>query len=188
MSPCTSLGSNSGRSIVTNIGQPVCLISTFLISFRNSGSSGSFRSPRRRKAEGLTQREHAALASVSIPTIGAFERGKRTLTLAKAFDILRVVGLVVEEAEDGAQEAFIRDAYARWRELTSPLPADSPGRFPHGWYRFDYCLDGSAFSTRAVQLSGPTALVSGGIRSSQYLRNGGQIRRAALPGAALGVP
>jgi transcriptional regulator with XRE-family HTH domain len=97
---------------------------------------------RRRKAEGLTQREHAALASVSIPTIGAFERGERTLTLAKAFDILRVVGLVVEEAEDGAQEAFVRDAHARWRQLTSPLPADSPGRFPNGWYRIDYCLDG----------------------------------------------
>ena len=42
---------------------------------------------RRRKAEKLTQREHAALASVSIPTIVAFDRGERTLSLAKAFDI-----------------------------------------------------------------------------------------------------
>jgi transcriptional regulator with XRE-family HTH domain len=97
---------------------------------------------RRRKAEKLTQREHAALAGVSIPTIAAFDRGERTLTLAKAFDILRVVGLVEEPAEDGAQEAFVLEAVARWRELISSLPKESAGRFPHGWYRFDYALEG----------------------------------------------
>jgi transcriptional regulator with XRE-family HTH domain len=97
---------------------------------------------RRRKAEKLTQKEHAALASVSIPTIVAFDRGERTLTLAKAFDILRVVGLVAEPDEDGAQEAFVRDAFARWRSLTSKLPQNSPARFPNGWYRFDYVLEG----------------------------------------------
>jgi len=98
---------------------------------------------RRRKSEKLTQREHAALASVSIPTIAAFERGERTLTLAKAFDILRVVGLVKESAGEGAQEAFVRDAFDRWRTLTSELPKDSYGRFPHGFYRIDYALDGN---------------------------------------------
>jgi len=97
---------------------------------------------RRRKAEKLTQREHAALASVSIPTIVGFDRGERTLTLAKAFDILRVVGLVEEPAEVGAQEVFVQEAFARWRELTAKLPEDSPGRFPDGWYRFDYALEG----------------------------------------------
>ena len=97
---------------------------------------------RRRKAEKLTQRQHAALASVSIPTIVAFDRGERTLSLAKAFDILRVVGLIEEPKEDGAQEAFVQEAFARWRELTAELPADSPGRFPHGWYRIDYALEG----------------------------------------------
>lgn len=97
---------------------------------------------RRRKAERLTQREHAALANVSVPTIAAFDRGETTLTLAKAFDILRVVGLVEEPAEEGAQEVFVRDAFTRWRRLTEALPAASPGRFPHGWYRFDYCLEG----------------------------------------------
>ena len=45
---------------------------------------------RRRKAEKLTQREHAALASVSIPTIVSFDRGEESLTLTKAFAILRV--------------------------------------------------------------------------------------------------
>jgi len=97
---------------------------------------------RRRKAEKLTQRQHAALASVSIPTIVAFDRCERTLSLAKAFDILRVVGLIEEPTEDGAQEAFVQEAFARWRELTSKLPEDSPARFPHGWYRIDYALEG----------------------------------------------
>lgn len=98
---------------------------------------------RRRKSEGMTQREHAALASVSVPTIAAFDRGESTLTLAKAFDILRVVGLMDEPAEDGAQDAFVREAFARWRALTGTLPEGSPGRFRDGWYRFDYCLDGN---------------------------------------------
>lgn len=97
---------------------------------------------RRRKAEMMTQRDHAALASVSIPTIVAFDRGERTLTLAKAFDILRVVGLVEEPSKVGSQEAFVQGAFARWRVLTSALPKDSPGRFPHGWYRIDYALEG----------------------------------------------
>jgi transcriptional regulator with XRE-family HTH domain len=97
---------------------------------------------RRRKKEKLTQREHAALASVSIPTIVGFDRGERTLTLAKAFDILRVVGLVEEPAEGGAQEAFVQEAFARWRALTDKLPEDSAGRFPDGWYRIDYALEG----------------------------------------------
>ena len=94
---------------------------------------------RRRKAENLTQREHAALAGVSIPTIATFDRGERTLTLTKAFDILRVVGLVVEPSDE---DAFVREAFARWRELTDQLPEDSSGRFPHGWFRFDYALEG----------------------------------------------
>lgn len=98
---------------------------------------------RRRKAERMTQREHAALASVSIPTIAAFDRAERSLTLAKVLDILRVVGLAEEkEGGEGAQESFVRDAFARWRALSSKLPSDSPGRFPHGWYRFDYALEG----------------------------------------------
>jgi transcriptional regulator with XRE-family HTH domain len=97
---------------------------------------------RRRKAENLTQKEHAALASVSIPTIIAFDRGERTLSLAKAFDILRVVGLLEEPVEATSQETFVGEAFARWRDLTKNLPKESPGRFPHGWYRIDYALDG----------------------------------------------
>ena len=98
---------------------------------------------RRRKAEKLTQREHAALASVSVPTIVSFDRGEETLTLVKAFDILRVVGLLDEkDRKEGAQGAFVQEAFARWRDLTKDLPENSPGRFPHGWYRIDYALEG----------------------------------------------
>jgi transcriptional regulator with XRE-family HTH domain len=97
---------------------------------------------RRRKAEKLTQREHAALAGVSIPTMAAFERGEETLTLAKAFDILRVVGLVVQRDANGIQSAFVSEALSRWRELTKKLPDDSPGRFSNGSYQLDYSLEG----------------------------------------------
>jgi transcriptional regulator with XRE-family HTH domain len=98
---------------------------------------------RRRKTEHLTQKEHAALASVSVPTIIAFDRGERTLSLAKAFDILRVVGLLEEPVEATSQETFVGEAFARWRDLTKNLPQASPGRFPRGWYRIDYALDGN---------------------------------------------
>ncbi len=97
---------------------------------------------RRRKDERLTQREHAALANVSIPTMAAFERAETTLTLAKAFDILRVVGLVDEPKPGDAHDRFVREAFTRWKTLAETLPADSPGRFPHGWFRFDYQLVG----------------------------------------------
>ena len=97
---------------------------------------------RRRKIEKITQRQHAALAGVSIPTILAFDRCEHTLSLAKTFDILRVVGLVEERSEDGAQELFVKEAFERWLKLTAKLPQDSPGRFPDGWYRIDYVLEG----------------------------------------------
>jgi transcriptional regulator with XRE-family HTH domain len=97
---------------------------------------------RRRKAEKLTQRQHAALAGVSVPTIVSFDRGELTLSLAKALDILRVVGLAEERSKESAQGCFVRNAFARWQELTAKLPAGSPARFPHGWHRFDYVLEG----------------------------------------------
>lgn len=97
---------------------------------------------RRRKIEKLTQKEHAALASVSVPTIIAFDRGERTLSLAKAFDILRVIGLLEEPVAETSQEAFVGEAFTRWRDLTKNLPKESPGRCPYGWYRIDYALGG----------------------------------------------
>lgn len=109
---------------------------------------------RRRKAEKLTQREHAALASVSIPTIVGFDRGEQTLTLAKAFDILRVVGLLEEPGKKGgSQEAFVQEAFARWRELTASLSENSPGRMADGWYRIDYALQGEIKDVELHQFS-----------------------------------
>lgn len=96
----------------------------------------------RRKESGMTKREHAALAGVSAPTMAAFERGETTLSLAKAFDILRVVGLMDEPVAAGAQERFLRESIERWQSLVKDLPAKSPARFPDGYYRADYCLGG----------------------------------------------
>ena len=106
---------------------------------------------RRRKKEKLTQKEHAALANVSIPTIVSFDRSEPSLTLEKAFDILRVVGLLDEPSKGGAQETFVQDAFKRWRELTAPLPENSPGRFPDGWYRIDYALEGDLRNVELYQ-------------------------------------
>jgi len=107
---------------------------------------------RRRKAERMTQKEHAALASVSIPTMLSFERGEQTLSLGKAFDILRVVGLIEEGGGKGSQENFVQVAVERWRELVRPLPSDSPARFQHGWYRLDYALEGDLKALEPYQL------------------------------------
>lgn len=96
----------------------------------------------RRKDAGMTKREHAALAGVSAPTMAAFERGETTLSLAKAFDILRVVGLLDEPIAAGAQERFLRESVERWQELVKDLAPDSPARFPDGYYRVDYCFGG----------------------------------------------
>ena len=108
---------------------------------------------RRRKAEKLTQREHAALAGVSIPTMAAFERGETTLSLSKAFDILRVLGLIDDATAQGPQDAFVRDAFDRWRSLTKRLPKESVSRFPHGWHRFDYCIEGDLKSPGLKELA-----------------------------------
>lgn len=96
----------------------------------------------RRKEGGMTKREHAALAGVSAPTMAAFERGETTLSLAKAFDILRVVGLMDEPVAAGAQERFLQESIERWQNLVRDLPATSPARFPDGYYRVDYCFGG----------------------------------------------
>lgn len=96
----------------------------------------------RRKESRMTKREHAALAGVSAPTMAAFERGETTLSLAKAFDILRVVGLMDEPVAADAQGRFLRESIERWQSLVKDLPPKSPARFPYGYYRVDYCFGG----------------------------------------------
>ena len=48
----------------------------------------------RRKQRRFTQEQMAVLAGVSKPTLNAFEQGKTSLSLSKAFSILTCVGLV----------------------------------------------------------------------------------------------
>ena len=95
---------------------------------------------RRRRAEGLTQKEHAALAGVSVPTMIAFDRKETSLSLAKAHDILQVVGLVAARSSN----TFVESAERRWAELVSSLPPDAPARQPYGHYAFDYELAGAS--------------------------------------------
>lgn len=47
----------------------------------------------KRKSLGFTQKKHAALAGVSIPTMIDFEKGKASLTLQKVQDILTAIGM-----------------------------------------------------------------------------------------------
>lgn len=99
---------------------------------------------RRRRREGLTQKEHAAMANVSVPTMVAFDRGETSLSLTKALDILRVVGLVARRTEMSSHEAFVAAAEDRWEELVRKSASDSPVRLPNGHYSFDYEIGGVA--------------------------------------------
>lgn len=62
---------------------------------------------RRRKAEGLTQRAHAELAGVSVPTMVAFDRADTGLSLTKALAILDVVGLVAPPGDPALDELVL---------------------------------------------------------------------------------
>jgi len=104
---------------------------------------------KRRRKEGLTQKEHAAIAGVSIPTILAFDRKRTRLSLNKAMDILRVVGLVAEPSRASSQSSFVEAAENRWENLISELPDNSPARQPLGNYAVSYEL--TEFSLRSVR-------------------------------------
>lgn len=97
---------------------------------------------RRRKTEGLTQVQLAALAGVSAPTIISFEKGDKGLSLSKAIDILAALGLTEKNSSQTAQENFVSDAFERWLKLVEALPQDHPSRFPHGFVAYDYEIEG----------------------------------------------
>jgi len=52
---------------------------------------------RRRKQQGLTQKQFAVLVDVSGPTVNSFEQGKTTVTLESCFKILRFLELIEED-------------------------------------------------------------------------------------------
>ncbi len=100
---------------------------------------------RRRKAEKLTQRQHAALAGVSIPTLLAFDKGETTLSLQKAFNILRIVGLYQEPQAYDEQDTFAGNALERWFEL---LDTNNIELRNDGYVSFDCSFEGcNAFET-----------------------------------------
>lgn len=52
---------------------------------------------KRRKEQGLTQKQLAILVGVSGPTVNSFEQGKSSVTLESCFKILRFLGLFEKE-------------------------------------------------------------------------------------------
>lgn len=93
---------------------------------------------RRRKAEGLTQAQHASLAGVGRTTVVAFDQADTSLSLGRALAILRVVGLVADKDQTSPQDAFASACRQRWEHLVAKLAEDAPARQPHGHYSFDY--------------------------------------------------
>ena len=49
---------------------------------------------KRRKQQGLTQKQLAILVGISTPTLIRFEHGKTSITVASCFRILKMLGLL----------------------------------------------------------------------------------------------
>jgi transcriptional regulator with XRE-family HTH domain len=96
---------------------------------------------RRRKEEGITQIELAALANVSAPTVIAFEKGDKRLSLSKALNILSALGLVEKEVNLSAHDEFVLRAFERWSDLIKKLPEGHGARLPNGYVAYDYQID-----------------------------------------------
>jgi transcriptional regulator with XRE-family HTH domain len=107
---------------------------------------------RRRKEEGLSQRDLAALAGVSAPTVNAFEKGQINLRLDRVAAILDSLGLFLAPGGPGGLEAFIQSARRRWQELTSDLPPEHPSRQPFGHSEQAYALGGVPSETTLAGL------------------------------------
>lgn len=93
-----------------------------------------------RKLAGITQKRHAALAGVSIPTMIAFERAETTLSIAKIMDIIDVVGLLDKEqiTLNTDIEKFAEASKNRWLTLVNDLPQNSVARHKYGYYTYTY--------------------------------------------------
>lgn len=96
---------------------------------------------RRRKADGLTQRDLAALAGVSLPTVNQFEQGEINLRFERVVAILDAVGLFVQPGRSDSLQSFEHAARRRWEELTSDLPDDHASRQPFGHSEQAYALE-----------------------------------------------
>lgn len=96
---------------------------------------------RRRKQDGLSQRDLAALAGVSVPTVSAFEKGEINLRFERIVAILDSLGLFLWPGQGDSLQAFVHSARKRWEELTADLPQDDPSRQPHGHSEQYYAID-----------------------------------------------
>lgn len=97
---------------------------------------------RRRKEEGLTQRQLAALAGVSTPTVNAFEQGETKLQFERVISILEAVNLFTHAGRNDDFDGFIRNARRRWEALTSSLADDHPSRQHFGHSEQSYAISG----------------------------------------------
>lgn len=95
---------------------------------------------RRRKADGLTQRDLAALAGVSLPTVNQFEQGEINLRFDRVVAILDALGLFVQPGRGDSLQSFEHGARRRWEELVADVPADHPSRQPFGHSEQAYSL------------------------------------------------
>jgi transcriptional regulator with XRE-family HTH domain len=118
----------------------------------------------RRRDEKLTQKKHAALAGVSIPTMISFERAETTISIEKVLSILQVVGMVAKlRPPQNKLETFALEAQHRWLALTKGLEANSPARHTLGYVAYSFEVEGelkkmslSAFDTELRVLSNPS--------------------------------
>jgi transcriptional regulator with XRE-family HTH domain len=98
-----------------------------------------------RKQQGLTQKEHAAMAGVSVPTMISFDRAEKTLSIEKVLDILNVVGMVAKSnTQNSNLNNFILDAKNRWLELISDkrLKDNPEVKQLFGNYSVGFSIDG----------------------------------------------
>lgn len=95
---------------------------------------------RRRKADGLTQRDLAALAGVSLPTVNQFEQGEINLRFDRVVAILDALGLFVQPGRSDSLQSFEHGARRRWEEIVADLAPDHPSRQPFGHSEQAYSL------------------------------------------------
>lgn len=109
---------------------------------------------RRRKRDGLTQKQHAALAGVSVPVMIAFDKGRTNISLGRALAILDVVGLAERARRDRLGD-WRRDCERRFETVVSDahIPPDHPARFPHGYYDAAYLIDDGLLDLDAGRLA-----------------------------------
>ncbi len=97
---------------------------------------------RRRKAERLSQRDLAALAGVSVPTVNSFEKGDTSLRFDRVVAILDALGLFLHPGESDSLHAFTHSARRRWSGLVADLPDTEPSRQPFGHSEQAYAIEG----------------------------------------------